>query len=174
MVLMSVLGLVPFTSASSAELIESSLYTPPWTWTDDSGSQISLSAWRGRLVFLSMAYSSCRNTCAMTFRTLDLLQSHLDRVGQEAQIVVVSYDPKNDTPAAWSAFRRRRNLRRPNWHFLSGDPQATRQLAKVLGLGDFWSVDRHVIHDFRIALLDGDGRISRTLGWDDSPDEVLP
>jgi cytochrome oxidase Cu insertion factor (SCO1/SenC/PrrC family) len=126
------------------------------------------------MVFLSMAYSSCRNTCAMTFHTLNLLQSRLDRVGREAQIIVVSYDPKNDTPAAWTAFRRRRNLRRANWHFLSGDPQITRQLAKALGLGDFWSADRHVVHDFRIALLDGDGRIARTVGWNDSPDEVLP
>jgi cytochrome oxidase Cu insertion factor (SCO1/SenC/PrrC family) len=123
--LMLVLGLVPFRSAPSVEVIAPSLYAQPWTWTDDSGSQVSLSAWRGRLVFLSMAYSSCRNTCAMTFHTLNLLQSRLDRVGREAQIIIVSYDPKNDTAAAWTAFRRRRNLRRPNWHFLSGDPQTT-------------------------------------------------
>jgi len=110
----------------------------------------------------------------MTFHTLGLLQSHLDRAGREGQIVVVSYGPKNDTPPAWTAFRRRRNPHRLNWHFLSGDPQTTRRLAKALGLGDFWSADRHVVHDFRIALLDGDGRISRTLGWNDSPDAVLP
>jgi hypothetical protein len=24
------------------------------------------------------------------------------------------------------------------------------------------------------VLLDGDGRIAKTLGWNDSPDEVLP
>jgi cytochrome oxidase Cu insertion factor (SCO1/SenC/PrrC family) len=110
----------------------------------------------------------------MTFHTLDLLQSRLDRDGRVAQMVVVSYDPKNDTAAAWAAFRRRRHLERPNWHFLSGDPQTTRRLARALGLGDFWSADKHVVHDFRIVLLDGDGRIAKTLGWNDSPDEVLP
>ena len=122
----SVLGLAPPASVPAAEVIGSSLYSQPWTWTEDSGRQVSLSAWRGQLVFLSMAYSSCRNTCAMTFHTLDLLQSRLDRDGRVAQMVVVSYDPKNDTAAAWAAFRRRRHLERPNWHFLSGDPQTTR------------------------------------------------
>jgi cytochrome oxidase Cu insertion factor (SCO1/SenC/PrrC family) len=110
----------------------------------------------------------------MTFHTLDLLQSRLDRDGRVAQMVVVSYDPRNDTAAAWAAFRRRRHLERPNWHFLSGDPQTTRRLARALGLGDFWSADKHVVHDFRIVLLDGDGRIAKTLRWNDSPDEVLP
>jgi protein SCO1/2 len=174
MALMSVLGLAPLPSVPAAELTGSSLYSQPWTWTEDSGRQVSLSAWRGQLVFLSMAYSSCRNTCAMTFHTLDLLQSRLDRDGRVAQMVVVSYDPKNDTAAAWAAFRRRRHLERPNWHFLSGDPQTTRRLARALGLGDFWSADKHVLHDFRIVLLDGDGRIAKTLRWNDSPDEVLP
>jgi cytochrome oxidase Cu insertion factor (SCO1/SenC/PrrC family) len=110
----------------------------------------------------------------MTFHTLDLLQARLDRVGSAAQMIVVSYDPENDTAAAWAAFRKRRHLNRPNWHFLSGDPQTTRRLAKALGLGDFWSADRHVVHDYRIVRLDGDGRIARALRWNDSLDEVLP
>jgi cytochrome oxidase Cu insertion factor (SCO1/SenC/PrrC family) len=169
---MSVLGTAPLRSVPSEEVINPSLYDQPWTWTEDTGRQVSLSAWKGQLVFLSMAYSSCRNTCAMTFHTMDLLQERLDRVGRAAQMVVVSYDPEND--AAWAAFRQRRHLKRPNWHFLSGDPQATRRLARALGLGDFWFSDRHVVHDFRIVLLDGDGRIARTLGWNDSLDEVLP
>jgi cytochrome oxidase Cu insertion factor (SCO1/SenC/PrrC family) len=172
--LMSVLGLTPLGSVPSAGVVNPSLYAEPWTWTEDSGRQVSLSTWRGQLVFLSMAYSSCRNTCAMTFHTLDLLQARLDRVGSAAQMIVVSYDPENDTAAAWAAFRKRRHLNRPNWHFLSGDPQTTRRLAKALGLSDFWSADRHVVHDYRIVRLDGDGRIARALRWNDSLDKVLP
>ena len=144
-----------------------SLYTEPWTWKEDSGNTVRLSAYRGQIVFLTMAYSSCRNTCAMTFRRLQQLQARLDRDGAVGQMVVVSYDPRNDVPSVWRSFRRRRGLERANWHFLTGDPQATRSLAAALEVGDFWSADRHIVHDFRIAMLDTQGHITRLLSWSD-------
>jgi protein SCO1 len=173
-ILMAVFGLAPCSQAPCSARTDPSLYVRPWTWTEDSGRQVSLAAWRGQSVFLSMAYSSCRSTCAMTFHTLERLQARLDLLGRTAQIIIVSYDPKNDTAAAWTAFRRHRHLRRPNWHFLSGDPQSTRQLARALGLGDFWSAERHVVHDFRIAVLDADGQVTRFMEWNEAPEEVLP
>ncbi len=172
--LVAIISLLRSTPAPSAQVVSSSLYAAPWTWTEDSGRSVILSAWKGQSVFVSMAYSSCRNTCAMTFRTLDRLQVALDRKGETAAIIIVSYDPANDTPAAWTAFRRRQHRNRANWHFLSGSRQATLSLANALGLGDFWSADSHVLHNFGIAQLDADGRIVRNLHWNDTLRELPP
>jgi protein SCO1/2 len=109
----------------------------------------------------------------MTLHTLELIQKQHDARGRSVQIVVVSYDPQNDTPEVWAAYRRQRHLDRANWHFLSGDALATAQLARAIGLGDFWAEDRHIVHDFRIVRLDADGRIGRILRWEDSPLEAL-
>ncbi|HEY7643008.1 MAG TPA: SCO family protein [Steroidobacteraceae bacterium] len=151
-----------------------SLYAEPWKWIDDSGEQVALSRWRGSEVLLTMAYSSCRATCALTLRTLESMQRDADARGRAVEIIVVSYDPHTDTPEVWSEYRRRRHLDRTNWHFLSGTPQFTAQLASTLGLGDFWSADRHIVHDFRIVQLDGDGRIRRDVRWGYGASEVAP
>ncbi len=172
--LIAIFSLVGSTPTLSLQVAGPSLYDAPWIWTEDSGRNVVLSDWKGQLLFLSMAYSHCHNTCAMTFHTLDRLQRDLDRKGNTAQIVVVSYDPANDTPAAWTAFRRGQHRNRANWHFLSGSRQATRALASALGLADFWTADSHVLHNFGIAQLDADGRIARNLEWNDTLRELQP
>jgi protein SCO1 len=159
---------------SSALAEPSSLYANRWLWTEDSGARVSLSLWKGDTVFLTMAYSSCRSTCTLAMHELSLIQQRLDSLGRAAQFVIVSYDPRNDTPAAWSAYRKQRHLQRPNWHFLTGDVDSTRQLAATVGLSGYWKADRHIVHDFRIVILAADGRIARTLEWEDLPLKDIP
>ena len=167
------LGLLSFLPWQAAMADGHSFYREPWTWTEDSGEQVALSKWQGQDVLLTMAYSSCRATCALTLHRLELIQKKQDDRGRGVQIIVVSYDPHNDTPEVWAAYRRQRHLDRANWHFLSGDALSTAQLARAIGLGDFWSADRHIVHDFRIVQLDGDGHIVRILRWEDSPLKAL-
>jgi cytochrome oxidase Cu insertion factor (SCO1/SenC/PrrC family) len=166
------LALAGLLSSPAQTADERSLYGEPWSWTDDSGNRVTLSKWRGQVVFLTMAYSGCRTTCALTLHTLESIQRKHDAREHGVQIVIVSYDPHNDTPQVWAAYRQQHHLNRANWHFLSGDDASTAQLAQAIGLGNFWSADRHVMHDFRIAQLDDDGRIVKSLRWQDSPVEA--
>jgi protein SCO1/2 len=144
-----------------------SLYGSAMQWTEDSGKVVSLDQWKGRTVIISMAYSTCRRTCSATFKKLEELQAALDLRKQEAEIVLVSYDPKNDTPETWAQYRRQRGLNRKNWHFLSGSERDTKQLSRLLGLADFWSYDGHVLHDFKISILNPVGVIIKQLAWQD-------
>jgi cytochrome oxidase Cu insertion factor (SCO1/SenC/PrrC family) len=166
-------ALLSLLTRPTAAAEERSLYQRAWTWTEDSGDRVALSKWQGQDVFLTMAYSSCRATCAMTLHTLELIQKEQESRGRSVQIVIVSYDPHNDTPEVWAAYRRQRHLDRANWHFLTGDALSTEQVARALGLGDFWAADRHIVHDFRIVRVDRDGRIGGSLHWGDSSLEAL-
>jgi protein SCO1 len=144
-----------------------SLYNLAARWTDDSGKSVSLNEWKGKPVIITMAYSTCRKTCSITLRKLEVLQAALDRNKQDAEIVIVSYDPKNDTPRTWSEYRKQRGLQRNNWHFLTGDRQGTTSLSRMLGLADFWSYDGHILHDFKISVLNRSGVIEKQIGWQD-------
>lgn len=143
-----------------------SVYDLPYVWVSDSGEHLRLDAWRGSPVVITMAYSSCGRVCVATLHKLEELQTVADSEGRAVQFVVVGYNPLLDTPAAWSNYRRKHKLERTNWHFLTGTPDDTHSLAQTLGI-DYWLYEEHVMHDFRIVLLDRDGRPEKSLGWND-------
>jgi protein SCO1 len=130
----------------------------PPNWHDDHGGTLRLSTLHGQRIFVTMAYTSCHRICPMTMTQLAEIQRELDARGMSAEFIIVSYDPDNDDAAAWRRYRAGHHLLRHNWHFLSGTPTDTERLARALGF-DFWRDGEHVMHDFRIVALGGDG------GW---------
>lgn len=144
-----------------------SLYDLPMKWTDDTGKTLSMDQWRGKTVIISMGYTSCRKTCPVTLTQLEAFQTVVDQRKQDVEFVIVSYDPRNDTPESWARYRKQRGLNRPNWHFLSGSEKDTKRLSQFLGLADFWSIEDHVLHDFKISILGKTGAIVRQVQWQD-------
>jgi protein SCO1 len=147
----------------TADTIMSYLYRAPLRWTDDTGKSVALADWQGRPVILTMAYSSCRRTCSTTMLRLQEIQRVLDVRGKNAEFIVVSYDAEGDGPRAWMQYRQTRNLNRDNWHFLTGNKADTRRFAHLLGF-DYWFMESHVVHEFKIVVLDDKGVVSREIG----------
>ncbi len=135
----------------------------PQNWRDDLGRDTTLADFRGRRVYLTMAYATCRSICPMTMAHLKKLQAELDARGEAAEFVVVGYDPTLDDPPAWRQYRSSRGLLRENWHFLTGTVATTGELARSLGFG-FWKYDRHVMHGYRIVMLDEHGELAEEYG----------
>ncbi|MDP9044171.1 MAG: SCO family protein [Pseudomonadota bacterium] len=166
------LALAPPLSLRPAQAAPASAYRMDLSFVDDHGSRRALSEWRGRPVVIAMAYGACRSVCSTTLRTLEELQALADREGASLDVVVVSIDPAEDTPQAWSDYRAARRLQRTNWTFLSGDKDATRTLARFLGV-TFWSYDEHVLHNLRIVRLGPDGEPGAALDWNHRKVESL-
>ena len=135
----------------------------PQSWLDDQGRDTSLAEFRGRRIVFTMAYASCRRVCPMTMAHLQELQSEIDAGGQSAEFVIVGYDPAVDDPQAWHQYRHSRGLLRDNWHFLTGTRTSTEQLAHRLGF-PFWKYDRHVMHEYRIVVVDEHGKLAAEYG----------
>ncbi len=133
-------------------------------WTDSNGQELRLSTLRSPLIVMTMAYTACRKVCGMTTLVLSDIQKRLDAMRIDADFVIVSYDPASDSPAEWRDYRLHRNLTRDNWHFLSGDADTTKKLARGLDL-NFWTDHDHIIHDFRIILFDTKWRALGEVDW---------
>lgn len=153
------LGAVDPGAASPGASLLSAL--PP-RWRDDSGHELLLADLHGRRVIMTMAYTSCRKICPITFLRLKEMQSELDSRGEAAEFVVVGYDPDTDDTGAWRQYRETRKLMRTNWHFVTGTNDDTERLARLLGF-EFWKYDNHVMHDFRIVIFDATGALHASL-----------
>ena len=158
-------------AAPSARAAEK-LYGLPYHWVDDKGQARQLEHWRGRPAILTMEFSNCTFVCSITLKRLMDLQAAMDRRGKQLDILVVSIDPKNDTPASWTAYRRERHLDRSNWTFLTGNEPDTARLARSLGVA-YWYYDEHLMHDFKLMRIDPDGQVRKMVDTFDGNVEAL-
>lgn len=152
-------------SATAIEINLSPIYQLTDKWTDDTGKTVFLSDWKGKNVVMSMAYSTCRKFCPLTIHQLLSIQKLYDSQKIDAEFIVISYDPTNDTQQSWQEYRKTHNLYRENWHFLTGSQESTKIISQLLGM-DYWLYDEHVMHNFKIVRLNARGEIDRTLNWD--------
>ncbi len=139
------------------------LYRLDTRFTDDRGRSVRLADWKGRQAIVTMEYSDCRFSCSTTLSGLKAAQAVADAGGKSFDIIVISVDPKHDTPASWTRYRRERELTRANWHFLTAaDEAGTRAVARLLGI-DYWSEGDQIVHDYRLLRIDANGEVRRVV-----------
>lgn len=142
------------------------LQSLPPSWVDDRAKPFDLHSLDGRRVVLTMAYAACHRLCPITMKRLQQVQREYDRQGQQAEFLVIGYDPDVDDAAAWHQYRLTRHLTRDNWHFLVGKRAAVEELARQLGF-PFWKYDEHVMHGLHVVFFDEHGLL---VGSEQSPD----
>jgi protein SCO1/2 len=134
-------------------------------WHDDQNKILKLSDFQGKRLVVTMSYTACKKTCpTITLAALKDLEKELQKKSLEAEFVIFSFDPENDTPQVLAEFRKKMKLSSPHWHFATGGKDETRAIAKTLGLGNYWDMDEHIIHDFKITMLSPDGT-EQFLDW---------
>jgi protein SCO1/2 len=107
---------------------------------------------------MAMEFSECRFICSTSLRKLQEVHAEATRRKLDIEFVLVSLDPKNDTPAAWQKYRKARDLPHTNWTFLTGSRQATDRMVQALDV-HWWYYDEHIMHDLKIVRLAPNGKI---------------
>ena len=137
--------------------LSGSLFDQAWAWDDERGGRVRFSEWRGKLVVVSLVYTSCTTVCPLAIEKMRQVSATLDREGRAAEYVLVTLDPTNDTPEQLRLFKEARGLPK-GWHLLRGSPEQTDALAtflrlKILNTGD------HVFHEAKLVFLDSSGKV---------------
>jgi protein SCO1/2 len=166
-----------FAGTGPGDLPKDSIYQVKSKWIDQFGKKVELSSLAGKPVVVSMIYLSCTFSCPMTVAHMKELEKMLpDHLKDEMQFVLVSFDGKNDTPAAMKKFAAKQSLTFPKWRFLtSKNDQDVRELAslidfkyKKIGNGDFE-------HSFGLVALDAQGRVlGSTIGATMAEKDLIP
>jgi len=90
---------------------------------DQAARPIDTASFEGRALLMNFVFTGCSASCPLQVRELAELQRALPQsVRAKLQILSVSVDPHNDTPAILAAFARRMGADRPGWRFATGAP----------------------------------------------------
>ncbi len=72
-----------------------------FTLSDQRGRRVSLASLRGRVVVLTFLYSTCGASCVVIAQQI---RGALDELGHPVPVLIVSADPRGDTPAKVARF----------------------------------------------------------------------
>ena len=149
---------------AAAPLPGASVYQLDAQWTNQDGAAFRLASLRGNPVLVLMFFGSCRTACPVLLGDIARVDAALPAEARaRTRVVLVTFDPENDTPARLRALANERRMDTTRWTLLSGRPQDIRALATVLGVQYTRTGNGMFDHSNVITLLDRDGVVRTRL-----------
>jgi protein SCO1/2 len=145
---------------AAATVSDFSVYDLEARWRDQDGAERVLRSLGGRVQVVAMVYTRCTHTCPAIVAEMKRLEATLPaeergRVG----FVLVSLDPGRDTPEQLKQFATSMRLPADAWTLLTGDADAVRELAALLGIRYRAETDAQISHSNTYLVLDAEGRM---------------
>ena len=140
---------------------------------DTKGDPLSLDAYRGRPLVISLVYTSCSSVCPVT--TQHLIEAVADArevVGDGFSVLTVGFDARHDTPAQLAAFASAQGIDDDDWRLASADETTIRELLNDLGF-TYEATAGSYQHITQTTILDADGRIYRHVYGDNFPVQIF-
>jgi len=126
------------------------------------GSQVRLSAYRGKPLVVSFIYTSCYHICPTTTQHLaKVVRTARAALGTDSfRVLTVGFDTPKDTPAAMARFAREQRVDLPGWGFVAVEVETLKQLAEDFGFL-YFPAPQGFDHLIQATVLDADGKIYR-------------
>lgn len=156
--LVLVLGLVSCKKEANQEASTDSLYQLDSKWENQNGMTMKMADLKGKNTVMVMIYTSCKTACPrLTAEMRDIYRG----VGQkdDVQYVLVSIDPKNDTPETMKKYLEANQFSGNQWLFLRSSEEDTRELANVLAVKYKEISPMEFSHSNIITILDKSGNM---------------
>jgi protein SCO1/2 len=151
------------------------------TFRDEDGQAVTLGQFFGsKPVLLAFVYYQCPLLCSQVMNGISsALKVMPFTPGEEFEVVLVSFDPR-DTPEAANAKKRAHLLHwnrqdtAAGWHFLTGDEATIKRVTAAAGFSYTWDPpSKQFAHVSGVLTLTPDGRLSRYFyGVEYSPKEL--
>jgi protein SCO1/2 len=137
-----------------------SLYHLDAKLTSQEGREHGLDVYRGHPVLVTMFYGSCQATCPMIIDTLRATERAVP-AGQRAglRVLMISFDPQRDTPAALRAIAAERRIDGARWTLAHADEATVRSIAALLNVQYRKLPSGEFSHSTVITLLSPRGEI---------------
>lgn len=121
-------------AATLKELSGESVYNLTSAWTNQKGENLKLTHFRNKIVIAAMVFTHCESACPRIVADMQRLESSLsEKELQQVTFLLISMDPERDTPARLTEFATAHKLN-SNWTLICSNPDATMEIANVLGV----------------------------------------
>ena len=141
---------------------DDSIYHIASNWVDQDSEVVNIESFKGTVQVVSFVYTYCEHSCPIIISNLKELESLLpDELNSQVNFLLISLDPKRDTPDVLSAYMEDRDLNKARWSMLNGDPDDVLELSALLGVR-YRPMDaegQDFAHSNMITVLDKEGRI---------------
>jgi protein SCO1/2 len=132
---------------------------PPFALTAQDGKPVALADLRGKVAAITFIYTECPDICPLLTQKMAQVQDALGAdFGARIVFVSITLDPAHDTQSvlrdyaqAWGA--------KPGWLFLTGSPQAIRDVTGRYGVYLKREEDGSVDHTQLTTLVDARGEM---------------
>jgi len=128
--------------------------------TDQTGQERRLDLHRGSPVLITMFYGSCQATCPLIIDTLRSTERGLSvEQRRRLRVLLISFDPERDTPAALAEIAATRRLDTSRWTLATADASTVRDIAALLDVQYRRLPSGEFSHAAVITVLSPDGVI---------------
>ncbi|MFS0577113.1 SCO family protein [Sporosarcina sp. 179-K 3D1 HS] len=130
-----------------------------WPFTEVNGKEVSH---QDKPKLVTFFFTSCPDVCPMTFFELQELQVVMQEKGiadDEYIILAVTLDPEYDTGDRIRQYVDNMGISSPNWLFLRGTEEETKQFAQYFHFTYAKSADGFVTHSTSMYIVDPQDRI---------------
>jgi protein SCO1/2 len=147
----------------------------PFTLTDQRGETVTEASLKGHASAMFFGYTFCPDVCPTTLSDLSLLLEKLGPDGDKLKVYFVTVDPERDTRDQLASYLQAFDQRVVG---LTGSREQVDSMLKayrvysqkVPGDGDAYTMD----HTAAVYLLDGEGRLTGTLDYQEAEKTALP
>lgn len=136
---------------------ENSVYQLESKWKTEDGKNVTLSNLKGKKQIMAMVFTNCAYACPLIVNDMKKIESQINR--DDINFLLISIDPKRDTPEALMQFAKNNKLDLKRWRLLTGDEGGISELAAVLGFKYKKENDGSFSHSNIINVLNERGEI---------------
>ena len=146
---------------------------PPFALTSQDGKPVALAALRGKVVAVTFIYTGCPDICPLLTEKMAQVQDELGaNFGAKIAFVSITLDPEHDTVEVLKQYAQLFGAKPEGWAFLTGSPEAIRDVAHRYGVFFSRNQDGSIDHTQLTTLIDADGQMRvQYLGARFDPDE---
>lgn len=114
---------------------EESIFNLTSNWNTEEGEVIQLEDLKGKTLVMVMIYTTCKAACPRLVADMRNIESKIPKENIEnLRFVLVSIDPKVDTPTRLKEFAIENEMDGEQWTFLQGTESGVREFANVLAV----------------------------------------
>jgi protein SCO1/2 len=146
---------------------------PEFRLTSQDRTQVALADLHGKVLVVTFIYTFCADTCPVLTPTMSIIQDQLGTdFGAKIAFVSITVDPERDTPEVLKEYAQAFGANLMGWSFLTGPPEAIRDVTRRYGVFASKSADGNVDHSFLTSIIDRRGILRvQYLGARFDPDE---
>lgn len=131
---------------------------PEFTLTSQDGAPVRLADFRGKVVAVTFIFTLCTSTCPVLTPMMSFVQDRLGSdFGSKIAFVSITVDPERDTPEVLKEYAQAFGANLTGWSFLTGNPEAIREVTRRYGVYAAKAENGDVDHTFLTSIVDSRG-----------------